>query len=221
MDDHVDIFLWQTDLLEAKRKHVKRFDIGKIALPFQCKLVPCDRVEVIASGLITVPLLAGSFCILWFPFEYGFGFLTTPLAWGLGAIGLIAGGLFGITAVAGRRRQAETRIDSNWVEVTDRPVFRSSVHWREPLADYTGVRCHVVRFKMTSEGAAGSVKFAVHAIDLDHARGERVIPLLRADHDQDIERRWSEFVEALGRPKTGSCEGGLVKARAQGIPLRR
>jgi len=114
--------------------------------------------------------------------------------------------------IFGGRKQMTIRIDPDWVEVDDRLLFCRRLYWREPLSNYTGVRCRSIELEIGTGiekwGASWAIPYimAIGAIDLDHSETDRIIPLFRTTNEDkgEIERRWQAFADALGKPMTGS-----------------
>ncbi len=219
MVNRADFFGWQHDFLAFKRQDVSRFDLGLTALPFSCRLRPCKLAGTICAGLVGFPVIGGAVFFSWLPFDGEFGTIRLIVCWMLALGLLVTGSHLLVSAFVGRRQQIEIWINRDRVEVRDRPPLGKPKEWSEPLANYTGVRYHVVSTRVSTTD--NTMDFAAHAIDLDHSDEARIIPLLRTDRDENVEQRWAELAKALGKPQLGTFDAGTVKCSMFGIPLRK
>lgn len=205
MAEEINTILWPWNMLEFVRTYVNEFDAGEVKLPYEGRFAPVPR-----ATLRLAPAAGALFC-------GGFGALLVynaatdpPELWplvvklGLGVPLIVGSALFLLPVLVGRRKQMTIRIDRLWVEVDDRPPLWRRRHWREPVANYTGVR----RFHFELESSGGfatwipKFTYAVTGIDLDHPDPKRIVPLLRTEDADDAERRWPLLARALDKPMT-------------------
>ncbi len=207
-------------LLAYYRSTKTNFDIGAIALPFQHGFAPIPKRSTRwlsgLAGLVAFPFGGGA---LWMTFahspfeEFSFDDIVVSLIFlVIGLVFVVVGFMLLVAFIFGGRRQLTIRIDPDWVEVDDRPPLGRRLNWREPLSNYTGVRCHSIELELGREFGSSLLwsnlpyVSAIGAIDLDHPETDRIIPLFRTTNEDkgEVERRWQAFADALGKPMTGS-----------------